>query len=445
MNKENLTIENEKKPEGNETPEIIKSPEELRQEIATKSEKEVDAFKKEGREELARFESGETTVDNEDKEALQGLNQDADKAQTELKSEIDEWANESPLPDGKKIWNSNSDFPPPLPKEERNLNRAVPPPIPKEKFEQSQIKESCAEETTEHDVEYYIQKSKITDKKEALRKLIEYFKINSEEELKSKLKEGDGDGDTIKILTPDNLGGKKNPSLSFLRKIKEGGNALGYTFFNTPRYESEIDDLIDKSLNEGETEYAHEVEKIFEEDRIKFEYDSKREREKSEFQEIDLKLLRLNNNDEEMKQYLDRQKNLPPDAIVHLYHGLKGGYENVLSVLNSPSHGIEQHSGPTLSLIPSGAFWKPGDLGFRYALRRNQIEFSGEKNPNAVVKIGDNDRTGIICNESKSLPLTQFEGEVMRSIETYPDFDAENKIKERLLQFSEIRSGLGKK
>lgn len=285
-------------------------------------------------------------------------------------------------------------------------------------------------------LEYYIRKSKIKDRNEALQELIEYSGANSEEDLRKKLKEKDEQGDNIiNIFTPEYLDTEKKPNLRLLKKIHEGGKALGYNFVNTPGYEYAIDDIIGRFRDEGKIDQAIEVERLFQEERSHWE----REKEKSEFREIDQKL--MNMDESELEQYVEKQRNLPPDGIVYLYHGLNnGGYEKVQTVLNSHSQGIEQHSGPTFSFVPVGQFWKKGDLGFRYAIRRDQVEFPGENNPNAIVKIEDNGKTGIICTKSGSLPLSRFEADIMRSPGTFPDFDSENKIKEKLRYFSEIRS-----
>ncbi|MCX6761336.1 MAG: hypothetical protein NTY33_00605 [Candidatus Moranbacteria bacterium] len=163
---------------------------------------------------------------------------------------------------------------------------------------------------------------------------------------------------------------------------------------------------------------------------------------KSEFPKIDDNLSKIAMGEDNFKKFIEEQKNLPPDAIVHLYHGLNsGGYKSALEILNSPSHGIEQRSGPTVSLVPVGQFWK--GVGFRYALRRDQIAFPGEDNPNAVVKMREDDGmedSGYITTKSGSLPLDQFEAEVMRSNFADSDPDAEKALKEKLLEFSEIRN-----
>lgn len=169
------------------------------------------------------------------------------------------------------------------------------------------------------------------------------------------------------------------------------------------------------------------------------------EGKKSKFQEIDSELCKLPLDKEKYREYIEEKKNLPPDAIIHLYHGLKGDdYRGVLGIINSKTHGIEQRSGPTLSFVPFGQFWNKS-LGFRYSLRRNQIVFPGEENPNAIVRIGGEGSikdVGYIENESGSLPLSQFEGEMMYSKGAKIDEDAEEKINEKLHHFAEVRADL---
>lgn len=167
--------------------------------------------------------------------------------------------------------------------------------------------------------------------------------------------------------------------------------------------------------------------------------------EQSEFEEIDSELLQMNMDQEKRKRYVEDQKNLPPNAIVYMYNGLNGGYEKALDVINSKVHGVEQRSGPCLSFIPVGQFWKPGGLGFRYALRRDQIAFPGENNPNAVVQIeGEIEDVGKIINESGGLSLAQFEAEVMSAKGTDKNAKLENEINEKLSKFAEVRIELSR-
>ncbi len=318
----------------------------------------------------------------------------------------------------KEGWTPDSYFPPPLPGE---INQEK-----EDKFDY---------------LSHYLDESKIKDKEKAFQRLMEYTGANSKDELRQKLKEKDKEGYNIieiDLFKPDLLRLENNPSLSFLKKMREAGNVLGYTFFNTPGYESQVEDIISRMKSSGKKKEALEAEKIFEEDKK----ESENEKEKSEFQKIDDDLASMFKDEEKFKKYIEEQKNLPPDAIVYLYHGLGSGkYEAALDVLNGPSHGIEQHSGPTVSLVPVGQFWK--GVGFRYALRRDQIEFEGENNPNAVVRMKKNDfggeGDGIIIHASGALPIDQFEAEVMRSKFVYPNPEVENKLKEKLDFFAKER------
>jgi hypothetical protein len=388
MDKEIIKIEDAKKSEAQESLEMpvgIKTPEEL----TAKAEEETEIFKIENQNYIKQVETRANKegllFDDEDRGSLNGLDNKVEEVKEEF---IKETA-----------------------------------PLEKEPEYGS--------------VEYYLQMSKITDKEEALSKLMAYVGVDSEEELRNKLKESE-----MHMFTPNDLWdasrvtGIKNPSLNTLRKIRDGGVAFGYSYMNTPGYESNVSDVISRLRSEGKTEEALKAEKIFAEEKRNSEI----EREESEFREINPELLQMNMDKDAQQKYIEQQKKLPPDAIIYLYHGLNGSYKTVQAVLDSPARGLEQRSGPCLSFIPVGQFWKKGDLGFRYALRRDQIEFPGEKNPNAVVRMEGDGSTGTICNESGNLPFDQFEAEVMRSIGTYPDFNAEKKIKETLLHFSEEKS-----
>lgn len=121
----------------------------------------------------------------------------------------------------------------------------------------------------------------------------------------------------------------------------------------------------------------------------------------------------------EKAQFVESRKNLPPDAIIPLYHGLNGGLVAALGVLESPDHGVRQNSGPTLALYPVGQFWKPGDAGFRYSIPRGSIEFPGESNSGAKFRV-DEGGSVFLAGGLEALPLDQFNGEVL-SVERKED------------------------
>jgi len=117
----------------------------------------------------------------------------------------------------------------------------------------------------------------------------------------------------------------------------------------------------------------------------KFLQEKELENAGSEFEKIDSSLFRYSMGEEKFKEYVEAQKNLPPDAIVHLYHGLNnGGYESALEILNSPGHGIQQRSGPTVSLVPVGQFWKV--LVFAMHLGEIKLLFRERKIPRQLCK-----------------------------------------------------------
>lgn len=475
MYKEPSAIETTEKQEANENHEAsrnVESPEELRQQMISESEKETNQFKKECLEGLTnsetRAEKNGLSIDSDDKEGLQNLNKEATTAREELTDELGEKEESKEkistseqldaLEKGREIilklqksgndksseyWDLYSRLTEGF---GENLKWIDASEIDSDNVEKmlDALKESSEKEAElkARSVETFLNKSKIADKNEALQRIIEYAGVSSEEELSSKLMERDEEGDyVINIHTPDILDTEKKPRLSLLKKIKDGADVFGYTYSNTPSYEFEVNDLIGRLRDEEKPEIALEVEKIFEKTRKDFEA----EKDKSEFQKIDEDLIALSKDEEKYKEYIEKQKNLPPDAIIHLYHGLnKSGYDGALEVLNSPSHGIEQHSGPTVSLAPVGQFWQ--GVGFRYALRRDQIEFPGENNPNAVIKMEKNslgeEGDGIIVHESGCLSLDQFEAEVMRSQYAKPNPDAEKELSEKLRQFSEERNAI---
>ena len=115
-----------------------------------------------------------------------------------------------------------------------------------------------------------------------------------------------------------------------------------------------------------------------------------------------------------LAEFIEEEKNISSSGSVELYHGLNGGMEGALAVLESPEKGVQQRSGPCLSIFPVGQFWKPGDAGFRYSVPRELIQFPGESNPGAKVRI-DETGTGWLINGTEALPLTDFKGDILRT------------------------------
>lgn len=155
---------------------------------------------------------------------------------------------------------------------------------------------------------------------------------------------------------------------------------------------------------------------------------------------IDKSLIDADLDPQKLQAHLEQLKALPPDGTIYLYHGTRSGQETALSILNSEAQGVQGSSGPVLSLSPASVFWRNGSIGLRYKFRRDQVRFPGEDNKNADISL-DGD-LGHILNESKSLPLTQFEAEIMGSEETEGNPEIENQIENKLHNFAEIRADL---
>ena len=130
---------------------------------------------------------------------------------------------------------------------------------------------------------------------------------------------------------------------------------------------------------------------------------------------LDRELIKLGvSGPEKMEEFLDEKMALPPDAMIDLYHGLNGGLNKALAVLESPDQGVRQISGPCLAVFPVGQFWKPGDAGLKYAIPRGDIQFPGESNPDAKFRI---DKGGVVTlvGGLEALPMDQYNGEVLRT------------------------------
>lgn len=130
--------------------------------------------------------------------------------------------------------------------------------------------------------------------------------------------------------------------------------------------------------------------------------------------ERDLMYLGTPDQQEKRLEFINELRDLSSEAAVELYHGLNGGLEKALAVLESPDQGVKQISGPCLAVFPVGQFWKPGDVGFKYSIPRGKIEFPGESNPDAQFRV-DEGGSVLMINNLESLPLSEYSGEVMRT------------------------------
>ena len=151
---------------------------------------------------------------------------------------------------------------------------------------------------------------------------------------------------------------------------------------------------------------------------------------------------------EEKKKFLTDRKNLSPDSKIHIYHGINGGLEGALSVLDSEDHGVRQRgSSPTFCLYPVGQFWKPGDAGFRYTIQRKDVEFPGENNPAALFRVSES-MDVYLLNDLEVLPVSEFGGEVLRTIrkeDVYKDEWSDEVIGERIVPLSEKEKEIANK
>ncbi len=112
---------------------------------------------------------------------------------------------------------------------------------------------------------------------------------------------------------------------------------------------------------------------------------------------------------EENKKVVQTQKNLPPDALIPFYHGTKGQVsESSLSFISqiSESGYYEERSGPGLKCVSAeGGFWY--GTGFKIEIPRKLVQFYGEDNPQAVVKIEEDGITHVL-KTNKQLRFDEF-------------------------------------
>jgi hypothetical protein len=131
---------------------------------------------------------------------------------------------------------------------------------------------------------------------------------------------------------------------------------------------------------------------------------------------LDRELMKIGVDQEKRAEFLNELKNFTPEQTIEIYHGINGGISGALGVLESKEQGIEQRSGPCFAVYPLGSFWKPGDAGFKYSIKRGDVEFPGESKPTAQFRM-DNDGVIFLTNGLNVLSLNKFNGVVMRNIE----------------------------
>ena len=442
---------------------VIEDSEKMKEQMLADSKKEVANFEKTFADALAEDEKCAAKegleIDAADKGELQDLYGEAKNAKEGLKTVLTPppppqmppplSQTPPPLPEWYVKQNHMSpppppQTPPPLPENYRIILPPPPqvqPPLPEDYLRTMSLNSESKVETIEDESKLieYLGKSKIKDPDEALKSIMNFAGVDSKAALLAKLNEKDEEGDPIinmDLFTPTLLNDFFDPSIELIKKVKNVGDALGYGYINTPGYRNDVDKLVHKLNLSGRREDALAVEDIFKDLEEQFE----NEKNNSLFEKIDEKLVSLFQHEEKFREFINNQKNLPPDAVVYLYHGLgAGGYDGALDILNSKSRGVEQRGGnPTLSITPSGGFWM--GVGFRYALKRNQIEFPGENNPNAVVRMWRRDNgledAGVIINEEECLPLDKFDAKVMRSKHVLPNPEVEKKLIKKLQELS---------
>lgn len=132
---------------------------------------------------------------------------------------------------------------------------------------------------------------------------------------------------------------------------------------------------------------------------------------------LDSELLTLNTNEEELHRYIARIKQAGPDEKFPIFHGTRGGFYEIASILQSEEKGVkggEVGGSPTYALYPSGAYWiQPESAGFKYTFERKYIKFPGEpESPDTIITI-DERGLAFIKKGLGHLSLVDFEGEVM--------------------------------
>lgn len=111
---------------------------------------------------------------------------------------------------------------------------------------------------------------------------------------------------------------------------------------------------------------------------------------------------------------VDKAKALLDEEYVSFYHGSKIhnlSNENLDELKNGllSSPGIQEFSGPTLSLKPIGQYWTT--VGFEVKIPRSQVNFPGENKKGAVIDVADKfEETGIalITTEDRTIKFEDY-------------------------------------
>jgi hypothetical protein len=110
------------------------------------------------------------------------------------------------------------------------------------------------------------------------------------------------------------------------------------------------------------------------------------------------------------KKHFEEIKNKKDDELISFYHGMKidsiekDVIDSVAKAFMS-SNSLQEHSGPTLSIVPFNTYW-PG-LGLEIKIPRSKVKFPGEKNENAVLEVGEG-CTAMMLTQDRKIKFDEF-------------------------------------
>lgn len=136
-----------------------------------------------------------------------------------------------------------------------------------------------------------------------------------------------------------------------------------------------------------------------------------------EIPKLETELFALNTDKEGLANYIEKIRRADPSEKFPVFHGTRGGYSEIPSILQSEEKGVRGGKvgrTPTYALYPVAAYWIQADsAGLRYMFERRQIQLPEESATlDTVVKI-DELGSAFITKDLDHLSLIDFEGEVL--------------------------------
>lgn len=132
---------------------------------------------------------------------------------------------------------------------------------------------------------------------------------------------------------------------------------------------------------------------------------------------LEAERLGLNTDKEGLANYIEKIRHADPNEKFPIFHGTRGGYSEIPSILQSEEKGVRGGKvgrTPTYALYPVAAYWIQADsAGFKYTFERRQIQLPGDPETLDTV-VGINEEGSVFITKGlEHLSFVDFEGEVL--------------------------------